>query len=174
MKNQLKDKKYNRCCGYVTNIIKHFRSWCQFLPEGHDGLAVTWWEVCTRAQLPVAASPSPNSLPALYFAFYFGGRTSFQCSEMQGSLPSIFTKRGNAIFALTSMSIENVWGNAHGEVINYCLRQGWEVEVEESLLLFYTILYQCSILPSDAILFSQKQEKKRTFNFRRKQEKYQF
>lgn len=138
MKNQFKDKKYNRWCGYITNIIQHFRSWCPFLTEGHDGSAVTWREVCARAQPPVAAFPSPNSLPSLHCAFYSGGGIRFQCSEMQGSLSSIVTKRGQAVFVLASLSIENVWGNAHEEVINDCLRQGWEVDVEESLLLFYT------------------------------------
>lgn len=69
---------------------------------------------------------------------------------------------------------ENGSENAHGEVINYRPRQGWEVDVQKSLLLFYTILYQCSILLSYAVLDSQKQEKVHMFNFRRKGVKYQF
>ena len=42
---------------------------------------------------------------------------------------------------------------------------GWEVDLGKGLRLFYTILYQCSILSSYAILFSQKQKGQHTFSF---------
>lgn len=35
------------------------------------------------------------------------------------------------------MHLENIWENTYGEVINYCLRQGWEVDVKKGLFIYF-------------------------------------
>lgn len=59
------------------------------------------------------------------------------------------------------MHLENIWENTYGEVINYCLRQDWEVDVKKGLFIyfFYTIFHQYSILPCYAMLFSGRKKR---------------
>lgn len=58
------------------------------------------------------------------------------------------------------MHLENIWENTYGEVINYCLRQGWEVDVKKGLFYFFftqffTSIPFCPVMPC----FSQGEKK---------------